>query len=118
MNPKQLLEQHGLLPKKSLGQNFMHDPNALEKIVATAALMPDDTVIEIGPGTGALTEHLAKAARHVFAIEIDERLAPILEARFADTPNVYFVFGDVLKTDILALVGGFHACLRQAGMTA
>ena len=48
MNPKNLLEQYNINPKKSLGQNFMHDPNALEKIVATAELMPEDTVVEIG----------------------------------------------------------------------
>lgn len=105
MNPKQVLEEYGLNPKKSLGQNFMHDPNTLEKIVATAELMPDDTVVEIGPGTGELTLRLAQAARHVVAIEVDDRLAPLLEARFANHPNVYFVFEDVLRTDLLRLVG-------------
>lgn len=105
MNPKQLLNEYEIVPKKSLGQNFMHDPNTLEKVVTTAELMPDDTVVEIGPGTGAITELLAEAARHVVAIEIDERLQPILEARFANTRNVYLVFNDVLKTDILHLVG-------------
>lgn len=105
MNPKDTLNAHGLPPKKSLGQNFMHDPNAIEKIVTTADLMPDDTVVEIGPGTGQLTEALAQAARHVMAIEIDERLEPILEERFENFRNVYFVFDDILKTDVLQLVG-------------
>ena len=105
MNPKELLEEYGIYPKKKLGQNFMHDPNMIEKIVATAEIMPDDVVVEIGPGTGELTAALARAARHVFAVEVDERLIPLLEDRFADTPNVYFVFEDVLKTDILQLVG-------------
>lgn len=105
MNPRQLMDAYGLNPKKSLGQNFMHDPNAIEKIATTADIMPNDTVVEIGPGTGELTARLAQAARHVMAIEIDERLEPVLEARFAETRNVYFVFQDVLKTNIPALVG-------------
>jgi len=104
-SPKAILDTYELYPKKSLGQNFMHDPNALEKIAATAEIMPDDTVVEVGPGTGALTEKLAERARHVFSIEVDERLQPILEERFNDTPNVYFVFNDILKTDIPSLVG-------------
>lgn len=105
MNPKEAMEHYGLNPKKSLGQNFMHDPNTIEKIVETAAIMPDDTVVEIGPGTGELTAKLAQFARHVMAIEVDERLEPLLDARFANTPNVYFVYDDVLKTDIVQLVG-------------
>jgi 16S rRNA (adenine1518-N6/adenine1519-N6)-dimethyltransferase len=105
MNPKQMCEDYDIQPKKSLGQNFMHDPNSLEKIINTAELMPEDTVIEIGPGTGELTAHLARMARHVMAIEVDERLEPLLEDRFAETKNVYFVFQDILKTDVLGLVG-------------
>ncbi|MEM9953743.1 MAG: 16S rRNA (adenine(1518)-N(6)/adenine(1519)-N(6))-dimethyltransferase RsmA [Chloroflexota bacterium] len=106
MNPREVMEHYKLNPKKSLGQNFMHDPNTIEKIVTTAELMPEDTVVEIGPGTGELTARLADYARHVMAIEVDERLAPLLEDRFAQTSNVYFMFQDVLKTDILSLVGG------------
>lgn len=105
MNPKELLEEYGLTPKKSLGQNFMHDPNLIEKIVTTANIMPEDTVIEIGPGTGELTEALAQKARHVFAIEVDDRLRPLLETRFENYSNVYFMFEDVLRVDLLRLVG-------------
>lgn len=105
MNPKLLLEEFGIGPKKSLGQNFIHDPNALEKIVATAELMPEDTVVEVGPGTGALTHLLAHAARHVVAVEVDERLQPLLERELGQYHNVYLVFSDILKTDVLQLVG-------------
>lgn len=105
MNPKQTMEHYGLSPKKSLGQNFMHDPNTIDKIVSSAELKPDETVVEIGPGTGELTAALADAARQVFAIELDDRLIPILEQRFAAVPNVYFLFQDVLKTDLVQLVG-------------
>jgi len=105
MNPREMMDAYKLNPKKSLGQNFMHDPNTIEKIVSTAELMPEDTVVEIGPGTGELTAALAEYAKHVMAFELDERLEPILEDRFAKTSNVYLIFQDVLKTDILSLVG-------------
>ncbi len=106
LSPKALLDSYDLSPKKSLGQNFMHDPQALEKIVASAGLEPTDTVVEVGAGTGALTELLAGVAGQVFAIEVDQRLQPLLEERFEELPNVYLVFNDVLKTDIATLLGG------------
>jgi 16S rRNA (adenine1518-N6/adenine1519-N6)-dimethyltransferase len=106
MNPKQLLEHYGLDPKKSLGQNFMHDPNTIDKIVATADVRPDETVLEIGPGTGELTEALSRVARSVIAVELDTRLTPLLEDRFRHVPNVYFHFDDILRTDVVSLVGG------------
>ena len=104
-NPKALLERYDILPKKSLGQNFMHDPNALDKIVASAQPQATDTIVEVGAGAGALTERLAEAAGQVFAIEVDERLSPLLEARFDEAANVYLVFDDILKIDIAALLG-------------
>src|SRR4051812_14978799 len=105
MNPKMLLDFYQIHPKKSLGQNFVQDPHALEKIVAAAELSPDDTVLEIGPGTGALTEHLAQLARRVIAVELDTRLEPILSASFGHLPHVEFVYADILKTDVPSLVG-------------
>lgn len=99
MNPKTLLEKFDLQPRKSLGQNFLHDPNALEKIVTTAEVMPADTVLEIGPGTGLLTERLARAAGRVVAVEVDTRLKPVLEAQFAQTPNVTLIWDDILNVD-------------------
>jgi 16S rRNA (adenine1518-N6/adenine1519-N6)-dimethyltransferase len=104
-NPRNLLDQYELHPKKSLGQNFLHDPNALEKIIALAEIMPDDTVVEVGPGTGALTTRLAQAARHVISIELDERLRPLLERELAPYDNVVLVFEDILQVDVLKLVG-------------
>ena len=103
-NPKQLLDQHEINPKKSLGQNFIHDPNILEKIVTIAELMPTDTVLEIGPGTGALTEHLAQAVKQVIAVEIDDRLEPILRARFVKQKNVKLIMGDILQTRLDQIV--------------
>ena len=104
-NPKTLLESYDLFPKKSLGQNFMHDPQALDKIVDSADLTAADAVVEVGAGTGSLTEKLAERSREVFAIEVDQRLQPVLEDRFDDVSNVYLVFDDVLKTDINTMMG-------------
>src|SRR5690606_31866244 len=106
MNPREQLEQHHLLPKKGLGQNFLHDVNVLEKIVAAAELTPDDTVLEIGAGTGTLTEVLAQTAKRVIAVEIDDRLRPILEERLSAYPNVEIIYNDILETDVPTLVGG------------
>jgi 16S rRNA (adenine1518-N6/adenine1519-N6)-dimethyltransferase len=82
--------------RKSLGQNFLADPNYQRKIVEAIALEPRDEVLEIGPGTGALTTHLATAVRTLVAVEIDDRLAPELERRFRDQPAVRIVHGDML----------------------
>ncbi len=106
ISPKALLDSCNLLPKKSLGQNFMHDPKSLEKIVAAADVQAGDVVVEVGAGTGGLTQVLADAAARVYAIEIDERLQEILEARFEEQSNIYLVFADILKTDIATLLGG------------
>lgn len=104
MNAKQLLDAQDLEPKKSLGQNFLHDPRALTKIVEAAGVQPGETVLEVGPGTGALTRYLAQAAAHVICIEIDGRLIPILRDQFADRPQVQIVEADILKIDPAAAV--------------
>lgn len=106
MNPRELLNAWHIEPKKGLGQNFLHDPNALARIASSAEIGPGDTVVEIGPGTGALTEVLARQAARVIAIELDDRLEPLLEARFGASDNVRFVFDDILKTDVGKLTGG------------
>jgi 16S rRNA (adenine1518-N6/adenine1519-N6)-dimethyltransferase len=103
MNPKALLESFQIEPRKSLGQNFLHDPNALEKIVTIAEVMPDDNVLEVGPGTGLLTERLARAARRVVSVELDERLAPVLEYALRPYPNVELIYQDILTVDVAAL---------------
>ncbi len=99
-NPKRLLDTYGITPRKSLGQNFLHDPNALDKIVRAAELSPTDTVLEIGPGTGALTGWLVEAARRVITVELDDRLIPLLHYRFGDHPNVTIVHADILEVNL------------------
>jgi 16S rRNA (adenine1518-N6/adenine1519-N6)-dimethyltransferase len=98
-HPKQLLAHYGLSPKKSLGQNFLFDDQLLARIAATANLIEDDQVLEIGPGLGALTKHLAQHAGRVVAIELDDRLWPILERELIPYPQVTLVQGDILDAD-------------------
>lgn len=106
MNPRMLLDDHGIAPKKSLGQNFLQDPNTLDKIVTAAALLPTDTVLEIGPGTGAMTVRLAKAAERVVAVEIDSRLEPVLRAALVSErlTNVSLLFADILQVNVASLM--------------
>jgi 16S rRNA (adenine1518-N6/adenine1519-N6)-dimethyltransferase len=80
---RDLAERCGLRPTKTLGQNFVHDPNTVRRIVAAADLAPDECVVEVGPGLGSLTLALAQAAGHVYAVEIDPVLAAALPATVA-----------------------------------
>ncbi len=88
-----------ITPRKSLGQNFLvHDATA-SRIVESAGIQPDDLVFEIGPGVGALTGHIAQAAAHVIAIELDQTLIPHLEDAIAGATNVEIVRADALEFD-------------------
>jgi len=89
--------------KRSLGQNFLVDPNIQRRIVAALELGPGDEVLEIGPGTGALTRHLAEQAGRVVAIEKDDDLAAALQSEFENAAGVTIVHGDALETDLRAL---------------
>jgi 16S rRNA (adenine1518-N6/adenine1519-N6)-dimethyltransferase len=83
-------------PKKHLGQHFLIDQNIVRKIVAVAELTPEETVLEIGPGRGILTDALSRAARRVVAIEIDSELYRLLQARQSDWNNVQLIRADAL----------------------
>jgi len=96
LNIPHLLKQYGLRADNRLGQNFLQDPHALEKIVQVAEIQPSDTVLEIGPGLGSLTRYLAGAAQKVVAVELDENLFPPLEAIIAPYRNIQLVQGDML----------------------
>jgi len=98
----QMLEHHGIVPRKRLGQNFIIDPNTIRMIVDRARLGPEDHVLEIGAGAGALTLAIAGVARHVTAVEIDERLAPVLDDVVGGLENVRVVIGDALALDLTA----------------
>jgi 16S rRNA (adenine1518-N6/adenine1519-N6)-dimethyltransferase len=96
LNTAALLRQYALRPKKKLGQNFLQDPALLDKIVRVAEVSQSDTVLEIGPGLGSLTRHLATSAKEVVAVEIDQDLLPPLRATLDDYANVRIVAGDML----------------------
>ncbi|HLA06503.1 MAG TPA: 16S rRNA (adenine(1518)-N(6)/adenine(1519)-N(6))-dimethyltransferase RsmA [Anaerolineales bacterium] len=97
LNAAAVLKRYGLRANKSLGQNFLQDPFALEKIVSAAEINAADTVLEIGPGLGSLTRLLAVSAKEVVAVELDPKLLPPLEAILAPHQNVRVVQGDILK---------------------
>jgi 16S rRNA (adenine1518-N6/adenine1519-N6)-dimethyltransferase len=90
--------------KKSLGQNFLKDDAVLQRIVESANLSENDTVIEIGPGQGVLTELLAQKCKKVIAIELDDRLIPILTEKFENNGKIEIVHGDVLKINFPELI--------------
>jgi 16S rRNA (adenine1518-N6/adenine1519-N6)-dimethyltransferase len=86
--------------RQPFGQNFLIDKNIAAKIVSSASLTKEDTVLEIGPGKGALTELLAEAAGKVIAIEIDKNLAQNLNTRFSSVGNIAIVEKDALSLDL------------------
>lgn len=98
-----LLRSAGFTFKKSLGQNFIIDDTVCPRM-AQAACDENTGVIEIGPGIGVLTVQLARVAKRVVAIELDERLKPILAKTLADAHNTQVVFGDAMKLDLNALI--------------
>ncbi|AQQ51710.1 16S rRNA (adenine(1518)-N(6)/adenine(1519)-N(6))-dimethyltransferase RsmA [Planococcus lenghuensis] len=97
---KEIMAKHGLTFKKSLGQNFLIDPNILRNITSHAGLTKETATIEIGPGIGALTEHLARTSGKVVAFEIDQRLLPVLKDTLSPYDNVEVIHSDILKADV------------------
>jgi 16S rRNA (adenine1518-N6/adenine1519-N6)-dimethyltransferase len=104
-----LLKRYGLHPSKSLGQNFLGSADSLKKIISAADLVPTDDVLEIGPGLGSLTAYLAQSARHVTAVELDQKLIPVLNEVLRQYKNVRLLQGDILKiqSEELALPAGY-----------
>lgn len=99
---KEILAKYDLSAKKSLGQNFIIDTNILRNIVDVGSVDKNTTVIEVGPGIGALTEQIAKQAKEVFAFEIDDRLLPVLDDTLSPYDNVTVFHEDILKVDFEA----------------
>ncbi len=102
---KPLLAAHGFHFSKAKGQNFLIAPWVPESIAREAGVERDVGVLEIGPGIGPLTQQLSARAGKVCAVELDQRLEPILGATLAECDNVEIVWGDVLKLDVPTLVG-------------
>jgi 16S rRNA (adenine1518-N6/adenine1519-N6)-dimethyltransferase len=109
-----LCEKHHFELKKGFGQNFIINPGVCPHIVEAAGIDETFGVLEIGPGIGVLTKELAARVKKVVAVEVDERLPALLDETLADTDNVKVVLGDVLKTDLHALIAKEFAGLRVA----
>ena len=106
-NPKntiEILQKYQFNFAKKFGQNFLIDTRVLEKIVRAADITEEDFILEIGPGIGTMTQYLAEAAGQVVAVEIDEKLIPILSETLKEYDNVTVIQGDILKVDINRLV--------------
>jgi 16S rRNA (adenine1518-N6/adenine1519-N6)-dimethyltransferase len=95
--------------RKSLGQHFLSDRRILQRIVDALELTGVETVVEVGPGRGSLTELLVPAARRLVLIEYDRALAELLRQRFADAPAVTVIQADVLTVDLSAAAGGTYS---------
>lgn len=107
-----ILHRFKLRADKKLGQNFLIDEDIVRRIVAAAELTPADTVLEVGPGIGTLTQGLAESGAQVVAVELDKRLLPVLDTTLAGYENVRIVSGDILQVDIMREVGApdFKVC--------
>jgi 16S rRNA (adenine1518-N6/adenine1519-N6)-dimethyltransferase len=117
MNVRSLLRQSSIRPEKALGQNFLIDPTVLDRIANTASLTADDAVLEIGAGTGALTQRLAQDAGCVVAVEIDQRFLPILGDLLSEFDNVVLIQGDILELNPPALIEDARQKLGVSGAT-
>ncbi len=100
---KALFKKDNIRPLKKLGQNFLIDKEILDKIIQAAQLSEQNTVLEIGPGVGVLTQGLAKKTRKVIAVEKDKKLTAILKQNFLKKQNVEIVEGDILRLSIAQL---------------
>jgi len=103
-----VIQKYNFMFQKKFGQNFLIDTHVVDKIIRSAGLTKDDVVLEIGPGIGSLTQHLAENAGKVIAVEIDKNLIPILKETLADYDNITIINEDILKVDINALAEEYN----------
>ena len=108
-NPQEtikVIQENGFTFHKKYGQNFLIDSHVIDKIISVADLDKNSRVLEIGPGIGTLTQYLAEAAGEVVAVEIDDKLIPILSKTLVEYDNVRVIHGDILKQDTEQIFGG------------
>lgn len=115
---KSILQKHGFTFKKSLGQNFLVDLNILENIVYEAGVTKETGVIEIGPGIGSLTEHLALHAKKVVAFEIDQRLIPVLNDTLQAYEHVHVIHEDILEADLPQTIQTYFSDVEEVRVVA
>ena len=97
---KDRIRESNLRYKQSLGQNFLYDEDLLAELTEAAGVTKDEDVLEIGPGCGSLTKHLCDSANRVLAVELDERLIPLLSAFLDDKKNLTVIQGDVMSLNL------------------
>jgi 16S rRNA (adenine1518-N6/adenine1519-N6)-dimethyltransferase len=95
--------QKNFVPSKKLGQNFLTDDNVAQEIVNLSQIQNYDLVIEVGPGRGALTQHLVTFNKPLIAIELDKRLAEDLKTKFHQYPHLQIINNDILEVDLLEI---------------
>lgn len=101
---KEIFRKYDFRPLKRLGENYLIDPNIKDKIIAEASLSPQDIVLEIGPGLGALTTDIARSGAGVFAVEKDKKAFSILDRMIAEEfPNLKLIQGDILEFDLQSI---------------
>lgn len=105
---KDRIRESNLRYRHSLGQHFLYDEELLAELAAAAELTKDEDVLEIGPGCGSLTKHLCDAAGQVLAVELDERLIPLLEGFLAEKKNLTVVQGDVMSLNLQEVTAGLR----------
>jgi len=118
MHTKELMRQYDFTTKKSLGQNFLTDQDILRKIIQASDLDNNKGALEIGPGLGALTQHLAETAGSVVAIEIDRRLMQILQNTMVNYSNLKIIHGDILKMSLSEIFQAYFAGYKQVSVVA
>ena len=108
-NPKEtirVIQENEFTFRKNYGQNFLIDSHVIDKIIDAAEIDKTTEVLEIGPGIGTLTQYLAEAAGSVTAVEIDDKLIPILDKTLSEYDNVRIIHGDIMKQDIESIFEG------------
>ncbi len=100
-----IIKKYNFAFQKRFGQNFLIDGHVIEKIIKAADITKEDTILEIGPGIGTMTQYLAEAAGKVYAVEIDKNLLPVLAETLEEYDNVQVINNDILKVDLKELLG-------------
>jgi len=118
MNLRDLCDRYSIRFKKSLGQNLLLDDNINRIMAEAASLTPEDDVVEVGAGLGALTWHLCRKAGRVLAVEIDRTFMPCLEDQFREAPNVRLFRGDILNHSLPKLLNEFLPGARSLKMAS
>jgi 16S rRNA (adenine1518-N6/adenine1519-N6)-dimethyltransferase len=114
-SPREIITHYAIKPRKNMGQSFLMEEDIIKKIAHTANVTQDDIVVEIGAGTGVLTEYLAQNAAKLIAVELDDQLAKVLEDRLSKYSNVQIYHGNILRFDFREIAGGGHQKIKVVG---